>query len=386
MAVSWNQRVMSFKWPLSLAGVAILAGTLGAAPISGPPPPQTLPAFWKSRVQDVEAAVRQVKKGDVSVLARTPGGRDVHLVSYGDRDSRRGAANYNSAAGGRDLTAYARKDGTQKPVVFLLGPVHGQEFEGVVGLLNLIHVAETGSDLRGRPWSELADNLARCRVLIVPCGSPDGRARCSYDSWVGEDLRIHERVGMGTKPDGSNHSWPSSKRIHPMRGADVGSLGAYWNDDAVNLMHDEWFDPMAPETLAFFRLAREEAPDFIVSLHSHASNPSVEPTAYVPWTVKQTIKTFGDRMQQRYAEAGLPHRAGGPVPSEDGLKSPPPAFNLSSALHHACGAVSFVHESCAGVRTPPYPKVSHDQLLDIQMLLYDELFRFALETPVKWTR
>jgi hypothetical protein len=34
-------------------------------------------------------------------------------------------------------------------------------------------------------------------------------------------------------------------------------------------MHDEWFEPMAPETKAFFKLAREEAPDYIVSLHSH---------------------------------------------------------------------------------------------------------------------
>jgi hypothetical protein len=376
----------AFKYAPALVGLAILAGPLGAEPTGGPPSPQTLPAFWKSRVEHVEEAVRDVKKGEVSVIARTPGGRDVYLVAYGERDARRGAANYNSAAGGRDLTAYAYKDGTQKPVVFLLGPVHGQEFEGIVGLLNLIRVAETGHDLRGRPWSDLAANLQRCRVLIVPCGSPDGRARCSHDSWVGEDLHIHERVGMGTKPDGSNHSWPSSKRIHPMRGENVATLGAYWNDDAVNLMHDEWFDPMAPETVAFFRLAREEAPDFIVSLHSHASNPSVEPTAYVPWTVKQTIKAFGDRMQKRYREAGLPHRAGGPVPSEDGVTYPPRAFNLSSALHHACGGVSFVHESCAGVRTPPYPKVTHDQLLDIQMLLYDELLRFALETPVKWTR
>lgn len=56
------------------------------------------------------------------------------------------------------------------------------------------------------------------------------------------------------------------------------------------------------------------------------------------------------------------------------------------ASHHACGGVAFVHETCIGVRTPPYPQVNHDQLLDIQMLLYDELFRFAVEQPVKWTK
>jgi hypothetical protein len=368
-----------------VAGLFLFAGSACAQPANDNRVQPPLPVFWKSRVEDVEQSVRGVKKGDVSVMAKTPGGRNVYLVAYGERDSRRGLANYNSAAGGRNISAYARKDGTQKPVVFLLGPVHGQEFEGIVGLVNLINLAETGRDLRGREWKELTANLARCRVLIVPCGSPDGRARCAYDSWVGEDLQTHGRAGMGTKPDGSIHSWPTVKQIHPMRGANVATLGAYWNDDAVNLMHDEWFDPMAPETVSFLRLAREEAPDFLVSLHSHASAPSVEPTAYVPWTTKQTIKIFGDRLQQRYAEAGLPHRPGGPAVVEDGMKGPPPAFNLCSALHHACGGAAFVHESTLGVRKPPYPKVTHDQLLDLQMLLYDELLRFAVEHPVKWT-
>jgi hypothetical protein len=171
-----------------------------------------------------------------------------------------------------------------------------------------------------------------------------------------------------------------------MRGAPVGTLGAYFNDAGVNLMHDEWFDPMAPETRAWFKLARAEAPDFIVSLHSHASDPSVEPTAYVPRTVKQSLKQFGDRLQKRYAAAGLPHRSGGPAPKEDGETFPPPSFNLTSALHHACGAVSFVFECPVGVKAKPYAKLTHEQILDLQLLMADELLKFAVEHPVKWTR
>jgi hypothetical protein len=120
------------------------------------------------------------------------------------------------------------------------------------------------------------------------------------------------------------------KRIHPMRGAAVGTLGAYFNDDGVNLMHDEWFDPMAAETRAYLKLAREEAPDFIVSLHSHASHPSVEPTAYVTRVTKELIQKFGDRLQKRYADAGLPHRSGGPEPKEDGATFPPPRLTFAA--------------------------------------------------------
>jgi hypothetical protein len=375
---------MNRLWCLGISAALMLVPGCRSVPPEKTAP--TAPAFWKSRLEDVEASIGHVTKGTVSVLARTPGKRKVYLVAYGTAQDKHGSANYNSACGGADPASYARKDGTQKPVVLMLGPVHGQEVEGVAGLLNLIQVAETGRDLRGREWNELARNLARCRVLIIPCGNPDGRARCGYDSWVGEELNTHERAGMGVKPDGSNHTWPQIKRVHPMRGPEVASLGAYWNDAAINLMHDEWFEPMAPETRAFLRLARAEAPDFIVSLHSHGSDPSVEPTAYVPRTIKETIQALGDCLQKRYAEAGLPHRAGGPVAQEDGLKFPPPSFNLASALHHTCGGVAFVHETCIGVRTPPYPRVTHDQLLDIQMFLYDELFRFAVQHPVKWAR
>ena len=338
-----------------------------------------------SRLADVERTMRQVKKGELRVLTKSAGKRDIYLVTYGEKQDWKSDANYNSATAGNAPAAYARKDGTHKPVVFLLGPVHGGEFEGVVGLINLLRIAETGRDWRDREWPELFRNFARCRVLIVPSANPDGRARCRFDSWVGEELDTNERAEMGTKPDGSNYQWPGVKRIHPMRGVAVGTLGAYFNDDGVNLMHDEWFDLMAAETRAYLKLAREEAPDFIVSLHSHASHPSVEPTAYVTRVTKELIQKFGDRLQKRYADAGLPHRSGGPEPKEDGATFPPPSFNLCSALHHACGAVSFVYECCVGVKTNPYPTLTHEQILDLQLLMYEELFRFAVEHPVKWT-
>jgi hypothetical protein len=372
---------MSHEFRVVMGVVALLAAR--GASLAQPAPP---PEFYKSRLADVDAAVKQVKKGTARVLATSAGKRDIHLVTYGAAADLNSRANYNSACGGVDPASYARKNGQQSPVVFLLGPVHGGELEGIVGLVNLLAVAETGKDLRGKEWKELAGNLARCRVLIVPSGNPDGRARCKYDSWVGETLATYEPIEMGVQPDGKSYKWPGVKRVHPMRPGDYKSLGTYFNDDGVNLMHDEWFDPMASETRAFLKLARAEAPDFIVSLHSHASAPSVEPTAYVPFTVKQTIKEFADGLYKRYAAAGLPARKAGPEPKEDGKTFPPPSFNLCSALHHASGATSFVYECCLGLHTDPYPRAAHEQILDLQMLLYDELFRYAVEHHVKWTK
>ena len=172
-----------------------------------------------------------------------------------------------------------------------------------------------------------------------------------------------------------------------MRGAAVGTLGAYFNDDGVNLMHDEWFEPMAAETRAFFRLAREEAPDWIVSLHSHASAPSIEPTAYVPRTVKE-IDPPARRPRPAPLRRGRLAARHGRAGAEGGRRaaSRPRRSTCAARLHHACGAAAFVYESCRGVATKPYPAATHEQILDLHLILFDELFRLAVESPVRWTR
>jgi hypothetical protein len=340
-------------------------------------PQAETPAFWKGRLADVEAAVAAVKRGRHRVIARSPGGRPVYLVTYGPRVAFQHEANYNSAAGAGDPGFYARKPAGAPPIVLLIGPPHGQEVENIVGLVNLIQVAETGKDWRGREWPRLRANLERCRVLIVPLANPDGRARCPYDSFVGLPVDEMTRIGQGTRRDGTNWGWPGVKQRHPMR-EPGGLLGAYFNDCGINLMHDEFTAPMAPETRALLRLARDEAPDYLLNLHSHGVAPEILRTAYVPRYCKETEARFAERLMARYREAGLP--AGSiPTPREDGETYPPPSFNLTSALHHVCGGVSMLFECSHGLKE--YVPVTHDQILDLELTLFDELLAFAVENP-----
>ena len=368
-----------------------LALTLGAAEayaqagVTDQAPPRDLPAFWKAGLPDVETEIQSVEKGRVETIAVSPGGRSVKAVAYGEPDDLRSQANYNSACGGRDPAAYARKTKENKPVILLVGPVHGQEIENTVGLLNLIRVAETGSDWRGKEWPRLAGNIEKCRVLIIPSANPDGRARCPYDGWVGVPRPIMTKFGQGTRKDGSLYGWPDCKRVHPMAG-DIGILGAYYNDDGINPMHDEFFGYMAEETKAVIEVARIEAPDFAVSLHSHGNSPAVLEPMYVAKFIKERVRQFAEGLMARYREKDLP--AGRPPSiSEDGEAFPPPSFNLVSALHHVCGAASFTFECCHGITgDESYPQVTFDEILDIQLMLYDELLQFALENPVQWVR
>lgn len=367
---------------LSAAGTAWLPAQVAD---NDPTPPGDLPGFWRSTLEDVDTEVGAVRGGSVETIAVSPGGRPVYAVRYGERDELHSQANYNSAVAARNPAWYARKDATTRPVVLFLGPVHGQEVEGIVGLVNLIHVAETGADHRGRPWPELKRRLEQFRVLVVPSANPDGRARCPYDSFVGVPTRTMTKYGQGTRRDGSLYGWPGAKAVHPMVG-DVGILGAYFNDDGVNLMHDDFFLPMASETEAILRLAREEAPDIAVSLHSHESPPMVLQASYVPVFMKERIRDLSVRIKERYGEVDLPYGDVREPQTEDETPGPTRYLNLTSALHHVSGAMAFTFECSHGSVGERAASLTHDQILDVQLLLYDEMLRYVLENRLPWNR
>jgi hypothetical protein len=356
-----------------------------AQAVGDPASPTDLPDFWRSTLDDVEDEIQSVRRGRVERIAVSPGGRPVYAVSYGERDNLHSQANYNSAVGAGSAAWYALKDQATRPVVLLLGPVHGQEIEGLVGLVNLIHLAETGTDHRGRRWPGLSDRLALCRVLIVPSANPDGRARCPYDSFVGIPTVTMTKYGQGTRKDGSLYGWPGAKAVHPMKG-DVGILGAYFNDDGVNPMHDDFFLPMAEETRAVLKLARDEAPDLAVSLHSHESAPVVLQPAFLPLFLKERVRDLSAGLKARYEDLGLPYGTVREPRVEDEDPGPTRPFNLTSALHHVSGALAFTFECSHGTVGEDATRVSHDQILDIQLALYDEMLRDALENRLYWTR
>ena len=240
--------------------------------------------------------------------------------------------------------------------MFFVGPVHGQEVENIVGLVNLIHVAETGKDHRGKDWTELKSKMDRCRTIIVPCGNPDGRKRCPYDTFLGLPTKIMTKYGQGTKADGSLYGWPLAKSIHPMVG-DVGILGAYFNDDGINPMQDDFFKPMADETKAILEIARTEAPDLTVSLHSHEYLPLILQPAHVGMFMKKRVYDLALKVNNRYKKEGIAYveEEWFWKPKVDDSESPQNTFNLTSALHHISGTTSFSFECCHGSLSERFP-------------------------------
>ncbi len=268
-----------------------------------------VPAWWTSRLEQIDSFLNnRVDPLRLHTLATSPGGRRIRYVSYGQPEpSLRGRANFNSAMDGDDPDAWYRRGQRHTPVMFILAGVHGAEVEGMVGALSAIRILETGLDLTDTPQPALAAKLRRLRLIIIPVANPDGRARVPYDGWLGLPIDEMHRVGQGTRKDGTLYGWPACKLVHPMTG-DVGGLGGYYDDAGVNLMNDEWSDPMSETTRVLMRLTREEAPDMVLNCHSHENVPAVLPLSYVPMTEKEDLARFAADLYRNLEQAGFSHK------------------------------------------------------------------------------
>lgn len=339
-------------------------------------PDRKLPDFWVGDMDKLEKQLKKIKNGQVQMIATTPGGRPVHLVSFGRQEYVTHKANFNSAVGGHDQSAYMEKEARYKPVILFIGPVHGHEVEGLTGLANLINIMDTGYDLRKREQKDLQELGFKCRLLIIPAGNPDGTARLLPRALQGMGLDDVRFWGQGTWSDDTFCGWPESKRQHPMVGQNIGFLGCYFNDAGINPMHDEFFEPMGPEALAILKIAKEEGPDMTVSLHSHASKPALLRPAYVTMEKQEDVRKLAIECYDMLKKRGLPY--GSVFKSEaEGGKNPAP-FNLTSTIYHISGASSFTFECPHGLDYTNVCKVSFDEILDIQLALYEAMMRHEL--------
>lgn len=339
--------------------------------------PRELPEFWIGSVDDLPARWEKLSHGEVRCIAESPGGRPLHVIAYGSREEVKHRANFNSAVGGRDPSAYMNKKDREKPVIYFVGPVHGHEVEGLTGLVNLVQVMETGRDLADRDQSELRELGRRCRLVILPTGNPDGTARFEPRTCHGMPLDEFQFWGMGTWSDDRIAVWPASKRQHPRLGKEIGWMGCYFNDAGINPMHDEFFAPMGPEAPAIVQVALEEGPDLAVSLHSHGSKPAVLRPAYVPMEIQEETRSLAEQFGALMLKRGLPH--GGLPKAKPESGDPPAPFNLTSALYHVSGATAFTFECPHGIAGEKRCQVTFLEILDIQLGLYEAMIQYALQ-------
>ena len=246
-----------------------------------------------------------------------------------------------------------------------------------MALLNLIQLLETGRDLGGRENQALAGLADRAHLILIPCVNPDGRMRVPFRSVLGMDYQTFRYYDQGMWADGRICEWPEVKRIHPIAGH-VRYLGGYFNDDGVNLMHDNFFRPMAAETRLMLDIASDAAPDFIVNFHGATGcDPSFCDDEFLPVMTRERLDGLEKQIQQACAAEHIPFHVA--KKNYFPRTERPQGANLTWALHQICGGISLTHESQQGViGNPPgngcnewdvgYEHIYREHMICIEMI------------------
>ena len=352
-----------------------------------------IPDFWVSTVEGVFGFLDQrVHKGNVQQIGTTAGGRPMRVVFFGQPRGPKGTTTFSGSLGFGDVRAYLGPDHGKK-VYMAMGAVHGGEIEGVVGLVNLISVLETGSDLRGKPWPEITAAAAKLdRIVLIPITNVDGRARVPYRmlrNW-GPSEEVQEYFNTGGLKDGKLLGWPNCKQYIPLDFSTVAFPGGYPNDAGVNIQHDDFFGHPQPETRALLDLTARERPDLILNMHTGANftqmlrefiEPSLTPAMEELYRRVQTALTLA----KLEATDDVTREAD---PSREGLG----VYNLDTALNLNSGALAIVIESPMHSGSPAMrygQRFTHtaDDIVNAQLICHQEAMRFLAETGgrSRWT-
>ncbi len=355
--------------------------------------PDAIPEFWVGSFDEVQRFLdTRVRKGRVEVIGTSAGGRPLRAVFYGTPRHGRGTTTFSGSLGFRDVAAYRGPDHHKKVYLGMSG-VHGGEFEGMVGTVNLISILETGRDLRGREWPGIAAAAgALDRIILIPFVNPDGRARIPLRMirHRGRDHNVHEYFNTGAKPDGSIIGWPQCKQHIPLDFSTTQFPGGYPNDAGVNLQHDDFFGARQPETEALFQLTARERPDLTLNMHTGATYMHPLRSFIEPALMPQ-FEALYRRIMTGLTEAGQ-QATTDPARHADPSRERLGTFNLDSALNMHCGALAVLVESpshnfsTARKNGKPYFHTP-DDLLDAQLVCHREALRFLAETGGRaaWT-
>ncbi|WP_372933446.1 M14 family zinc carboxypeptidase [Mariniphaga sediminis] len=354
---------------------------------------ENIPSFWLTTIEEVsDFLYHTVRKGRIKVIGTSAGGRPVRAIFYGKPRAEEGTTTFSGSLGFRDVKAYRGPD-HDKTVYLGLAAVHGGEFEGIVGMVNLISVIETGQDLRGKEWPEINKIMEQIdRLILIPMVNPDGRARIPLrmEAYQETDHTVHEFLNTGGNPDGTIIGWPQIKEFIPLDFGKPGFPGGYPNDAGVNIQHDNFFGTLQPETQALFDLAERERPDLVINMHTGAVYMNLHRPFSEP-VLKPAFNSLYKYVHSKLASEGLQYTKNTETETNP-ERAPQSVFNLDGALNLHCGALSVVVESPShsfsgktkngktAVHTP-------EMLLDAQLICHQEAMRFLAESGgrSKWT-
>lgn len=319
-----------------------------------------IPAFWISTTGEVNDFLRKnVHKGKTELLGYSAGGRPIYGVTYGIQRQNDGTTTYSGSISVNNIGTFRGSD-SDKKVFMAFGAVHGFEIEPIVGIMNLISVFETGKDLNGTEWPEITSMLDSLdRIVLVPLCNPDGRDRVPVrmEKFRGSEVdanHVHEWLNTGGYADGTLIGWPDCKKNIPLDFSTVAFPGGYPNDNGVNIMHDDFFGDVQPETRILFDLVSREKPDITLNMHCGVgrTNPFIGFYAPNEYNTDPVMVTVASRLRD-FVYPELIERGFSKVKHVQDIADVPvnknSRVNLSDMITlHAGGFCATVEASCHG--------------------------------------
>ncbi len=330
------------------------------------------PTFWVSGLEAIEARLAEVRRGERRVLGQSAGGREISAVAYGPFEPQSPTATISSAMASDRPQVFFDPARRTRPVLVLIGSIHGGETEGIALCMNLIHLLETGVDLRGQRQERLLSLLEKVRLVVVPCLNPDGRAAAGVAHLCGATVDELYLVQQGLLADGTPFKGRKIKEVQPIPPGYLRHMGGYYNAAGVNLQHDDFFGPrLAPENDAVRSLFRRELPDAFLTFHAHGGRPAfLTPDAYLsPGCQRKQTEAAGYALSRLGAQ-------GIPFAPPDTIVPPPWSFFFQTWLHHMSGALPLLFEFCHGLSG--YAPSSLEETLQTGLLTTEAWVEYCL--------
>lgn len=293
--------------------------------------------------------MQECRSGRAERIGSSASGLALHAFCYGEKEGMSPTATISSAMASDRPEAFYDPARRSRPSLAVIGSIHGGETEGIAFCLSLIKLLETGKDSRGLERPALLEKLRNLRLCVVPCLNPDGRRRAGVSHLSGAGLEDLFLVQQGLLADGNPFFGRKVKETQPIPQGMMSFLGGYYNDDGVNLQHDDFFGPkVAPENRAVGDLFFREIPDAFLTFHAHGGPAAVlVPDAFLsPGAQRKQVEMAGFILAKLHG-AGI-----GFIPPER-IVVPPWSFYFQTWLYHMTGATPLLFEFCHGLETNP---------------------------------
>lgn len=338
--------------------------------------------FWVAQPETCAAFLDGLKQGKQRLIGRSVAGRDIIAIEYGQREPLETTTNnLHSAIASKvvppDPTdiyppAFYGSKRRRQPVVIFQGGIHGGELTGTVASLNLCNIIETGADLRGKAWPRIAELASRMRICVIPWLNPDATSRWQLWNPVKASRDLISRFSMGVMKDGTAYTHPAAKEVQPIPPDSTAFMGAYYNDNGINLQYDLMNVQRQPETLAWMQYYLDERPDGVVIWHCNSGSMMGPPEYYLPTGIQLEATRLAGAVRSRLLHADYQQPIGRMSWQLPGMGKP--YLEQMSGTYHVCGATPVMCELPSGGAEYPF---TLDDLLDIGLIAIEETLLYA---------